>query len=642
MFDRNNSGNNWTTFRGFNLQVSFDTILHRDSENGPWTALRRIARLGNYPSAYPKHSFRINDADTDGGYYAPIPLTPQHKLLGLTWTPLTTLEGVTVLIQASGEQFQNNPPLRIDPPRNLTHNPQKGATPQDVICRVDTSKGATLGDATHSEATPQGLDPCDNIHQGATQQEATPQGATPQGTAHQGTTHRVVTQQGAASKGATPQETSHQGAAQKGAASGRATFQGATHQRATQQGADSQETTPQGAAHQETTHRAVAQQGAASKRATPQETSHRGAAQQGATPERATPQGATHQGTTHRVVAQQGAASKGASPQEITHQEAAQQGADPQGTTSQGAAHQETTHRAVAQQGAASKGATPQETSHRGAAQQGATSERATPQGAAQQRATHQVAASKGATPQGITHQGAAQQGTDSQGATPQRSVQQRTTLRVPAHQGAIPKGATPRDNITEQGASLTAPQEAITELGLTPQWGSLLGWPALTNQPSDQARKRSTTTPQSTLGAKWPRLSLNTPDLDFIRNLPLDTPPPLIQEILTKEPPVIIIKSPGKKYPNYYLATLPEPRHVRRAKPDLFKHLTQGLKVPLFKIKISKPPLLGLYEYVVQANQDPHRFWTPCPSDRNLLILNAPHMTLYMRTLAYNHIHDL
>ena len=557
MFDRNNSGNNWTTFRGFNLQVSFDTILHRDSENGPWTALRRIARLGNYPSAYPKHSFRINDADTDGGYYAPIPLTPQHKLLGLTWTPLTTLEGVTVLIQASGEQFQNNPPLRIDPPRNLTHNPQKGATPQDVICRVDTSKGATLGDATHSEATPQGLDPCDNIHQGATQQEATPQGATPQGTAHQGTTHRVVTQQGAASKGATPQETRHQGAAQKGAAS---------------------------------------------KRATPQETCHRGAAQQGAAPERATPQGATHQGTTHRVVAQQGAASKGASPQEITHQEAAQQGADPQGTTPQGAAHQETTHRAVAQQGAASKGATPQETSHRGAAQQG----------------------------------------TDSQGATPQRSVQQGTTLRVPAHQGAIPKGATPRDNITEQGASLTAPQEAITELGLTPQWGSLLGWPALTNQPSDQARKRSTTTPQSTLGAKWPRLSLNTPDLDFIRNLPLDTPPPLIQEILTKEPPVIIIKSPGKKYPNYYLATLPEPRHVRRAKPDLFKHLTQGLKVPLFKIKISKPPLLGLYEYVVQANQDPHRFWTPCPSDRNLLILNAPHMTLYMRTLAYNHIHDL
>ena len=212
----------------------------------------------------------------------------------------------------------------------------------------------------------------------------------------------------------------------------------------------------------------------------------------------------------------------------------------------------------------------------------------------------------------------------------------------MPDHQGAIPKGATPRDNITEQGASLTAPQEAITELGLTPQWGSLLGWPALTNQPSDQARKRSTTTPQSTLGAKWPRLSLNTPDLDFIRNLPLDTPPPLIQEILTKEPPVIIIKSPGKKYPNYYLATLPEPRHVRRAKPDLFKHLTQGLKVPLFKIKISKPPLLGLYEYVVQANQDPHRFWTPCPSDRNLLILNAPHMTLYMRTLAYNHIHDL
>ena len=602
MFDRNNSGNNWTTFRGFNLQVSFDTILHRDSENGPWTALRRIARLGNYPSAYPKHSFRINDADTDGGYYAPIPLTPQHKLLGLTWTPLTTLEGVTVLIQASGEQFQNNPPLRIDPPRNLTHNPQKGATPQDVICRVDTSKGATLGDATHSEATPQGLDPCDNIHQGATQQEATPQGATPQGTAHQGTTHRVVTQQGAASKGAIPQETSHQGAAQQGAA-----------------------------------------------------------------PERATPQGATHQGTTHRVVTQQGAASKGASPQEITHQEAAQQGADPQGTTSQGAAHQETTHRAVAQQGAASKGATPQETSHRGAAQQGATSERATPQGAAQQRATqqgaasqgttpqgashlrtthrvvaHQVAASKGATPQEITHQGAAQQGTDSQGATPQRSIQQGTTLRVPAHQGAIPKGATPRDNITEQGASLTAPQEAITELGLTPQWGSLLGWPALTNQPSDQARKRSTTTPQSTLGAKWPRLSLNTPDLDFIRNLPLDTPPPLIQEILTKEPPVIIIKSPGKKYPNYYLATLPEPRHIRRAKPDLFKHLTQGLKVPLFKIKISKPPLLGLYEYVVQANQDPHRFWTPCPSDRNLLILNAPHMTLYMRTLAYNHIHDL
>jgi len=143
-----------------------------------------------------------------------------------------------------------------------------------------------------------------------------------------------------------------------------------------------------------------------------------------------------------------------------------------------------------------------------------------------------------------------------------------------------------------------------------------------------------------SSLGNKRRRTAPGCLPLQSLSPAP-STPTEAIQSSLSGEEPIIVIKRRleagcGNQY---FLGTLPDPQHTRGVPPILVTPITETLSIALFKARVSKPPLLGLYEYVKDANENPDQYWTICPANTTLLALTHPRITPYIRNVAYKHI---
>lgn len=119
--------------------------------------------------------------------------------------------------------------------------------------------------------------------------------------------------------------------------------------------------------------------------------------------------------------------------------------------------------------------------------------------------------------------------------------------------------------------------------------------------------------------------------------------PEELVIIALSRAPPIIVVRTAGKASPCYYIGTLPGQEHVGLRKPDLVRELIPHTPVALFRARISKPPLRGIYEYTRNFDPDnPYECWYRCPGDDLLEALNNPSITPRMYALAYNWIKGL